>query len=74
MPATQASLDAINAAIASGERVISDNGQMVTFRSIDDLVKARSIILSDLAAQKSALAGTKRSKQKFLFFGGRDYQ
>ena len=42
MAVTQQDIDALNAAIASGERVVVLNGQSVTYRSIDDLIKARN--------------------------------
>ena len=38
MAITQADLDALDRALASGERMVVLNGQSVTYRSIDDLI------------------------------------
>ena len=50
MAFTQTDLDNINAAIATGEMTVEVNGRRVTYRSITDLERARSIIQGDLAA------------------------
>ena len=50
MAFTQTDLDNINAAIATGEMTVEVNGRRVTYRSISDLERARSIIQGDLAA------------------------
>ena len=49
MAFTQTDLDNINAAIATGEMTVEVNGRRVTYRSIADLERARSIIQGDLA-------------------------
>lgn len=54
MPAmafTQSDLDAVRAAIASGELSVVHNGRRVEYRSMDDLLKAEARILADLAGQ-----------------------
>lgn len=56
MAFTQTDLDAVNAAVASGELKIEVAGRMVTYRSIDELIKARDLIQAELAA--TATAGT----------------
>lgn len=56
MAFTQTDLDAVNAAVASGELKIEVAGRMVMYRSIDELIKARDIISAELAA--TATAGT----------------
>lgn len=50
MAFTQTDLDAVNAAVASGELKIEVAGRMVMYRSIDELIKARDIIRAELAA------------------------
>jgi hypothetical protein len=51
---TQSDLDAINAAIASGELTVrSSDGKQVTYRSMDELLKARQTIEGDLAANRT---------------------
>ena len=53
MAFTQTDLDAVNAAVASGELKIEVAGRMVMYRSIDELIKARDIISAELAATAS---------------------
>jgi hypothetical protein len=48
MAFSQTDLDAIESAIALGELTVEIDGKRVTYRSIDELVKARSIITSAL--------------------------
>ena len=64
MAFTQSDLDAIDAAIASGELTVSHNGRTVTYRSMDDLFKARDRINNLLASQSSRPAG---SSYRFTF-------
>lgn len=52
MSFTQSDLDAVNAALASGElQVRTADGKMVTYRSVAELERARGVILADLATQ-----------------------
>jgi ABC-type cobalamin transport system ATPase subunit len=44
----QQQITAINAAIASGERVVQYNGKRIEYRSIDELVRARQILTDQL--------------------------
>ena len=53
MAFTTQDLAAIDAAIASGELTVRANGREVTYRSMADLLKARSAIAASLAAQAS---------------------
>ncbi len=52
---TQAQLDAIEAAIASGELTVHFGDRSVTYRSMDDLVKARAVIKDALESQSGTL-------------------
>lgn len=49
MAYTQADLDAIDSAIASGELEVSQNDSRVKYRSINELKAARSLVASKLA-------------------------
>lgn len=62
MAFTAQDLDAIDAAIKSGELSIRDStGRMVTMRSMDELLKARALIAPSIAAATGAPAtGTPR--------------
>lgn len=52
MAFTSQDLAAIDAAIASGELSIrSADGKLVTYRSVDELMKARGLVVQSLAAQ-----------------------
>jgi hypothetical protein len=70
MAVSQADLDALNAAIASGERQVTIGSQSVTYRSIDDLIKARD----DIQRQIDAQSGTTRARQTRLYYAGRGYE
>jgi hypothetical protein len=48
---TQAQLDAIEAAIASGELTVHFGDRSVTYRSMDDLLKARAVIKDALQSE-----------------------
>lgn len=58
MAFTTSDLDAVNTAIASGELTVKHNGREVTYRSIEDLQKAKATIQAELAgAQSGARSG-----------------
>jgi hypothetical protein len=57
MAYTSTDLDAINAAIASGELTVKHNGREVTYRSIDDLLKAKQTIDAELNATAGGRIG-----------------
>lgn len=62
MAFTQDNLTAVDAAIASGELTVRDaDGRMVTYRSFEELSKARALIVTDLAAQAGTAGGTVRA-------------
>lgn len=51
MALTQSDLEGIHAAIASGELSIrTSDGKQVTYRSIDELLKAKDAILAEIAS------------------------
>ena len=70
MAVTQSDIDALTSAIASGERQVTIGSQSVTYRSIDDLIKARDTLMRDLKAQTSTSA---RPRQTRLYYSGRGY-
>lgn len=67
MAFTQTDLDAINAAIATGELTVEMEGRRVTYRSMADLERARSIIQADLGAAGQAAAGARRGALRVTF-------
>ena len=57
MPFTQTDLDNVKAAIASGELTVEHNGRKVTYRSLDDLLKAKKTIEGELALASNGRQG-----------------
>lgn len=56
---TVTQLEAIETSIASGELTVKYDGKEVTYRSMDDLIKARDVIKGELVAD-GAITGTSR--------------
>lgn len=77
MAATQADIDNLNTAIASGERQVTIGGTSVTYNSIEALIKARDDMRVELkrqAAEVSQAEGAAPpSKQIRLYHAGRGY-
>lgn len=67
MAFTTTDLDNINAAIASGELTVEVNGRRVTYRSVDDLMKARQMIKSDLALSEPSVSSVRRGSYRVTF-------
>ncbi len=57
MAFTTDDLDAINGAIASGELSVTIDGRLITYRSITELLKAKSHIIQSLKRQSNPFAG-----------------
>ncbi len=71
MAHTQADLDAIKAAIASGEQSVEVAGRKVVYRTIDDLRKARDDITAELAS--AATASVRRGNYTVRFATSRGF-
>ncbi|TXH90346.1 MAG: hypothetical protein E6Q78_05240 [Rhodoferax sp.] len=67
MAFSQTDLDNINTAIATGEMTVEFNGRRVTYRSMAELERARSIIESDIARASAASVARPRSVYQFRF-------
>ncbi|MCX7206511.1 MAG: hypothetical protein NT086_11105 [Proteobacteria bacterium] len=67
MAFTQQDLDAINKAIARGERVIQYADRRVEYRNISELIAARNLAISDLSVQ----AGHAKTRQHRMFHAGK---
>jgi hypothetical protein len=67
MAFTQQDLDAINKAIARGERVIQYADRRVEYRNISELIAARNLAISDLSSQN----GRAKPRQHRLFHAGK---
>ncbi len=60
MAFTQSDLDAIERAIASGELTVRTDDRSITYRGMDELMKARDAIKSALAEASNAARGYPR--------------
>ena len=65
MAFTQADLDNVNSAISSGELSVEVSGRRVTYRNMDDLMKAHRLISDDVKA--AATGGVSRSNYRYTF-------
>ena len=65
MAFTQSDLDAIDAAIASGELSVTHNGRTVVYRSVTDLLRARQTIQTILSAEQPG--GSAGGPRRFTF-------
>jgi len=71
MAHTQTDLDAIKAAIASGEQSVEVAGRKVVYRSVDDLRKARDDISAELAS--AATSSVRRGNYTVRFATSRGF-
>lgn len=73
MPVTQTDIDKLTEAIASGERQVTLGSKSVTYRSIDDLIKARDRLQKDLDNQNVQAGAKPRRRTFFAYQAGRGY-
>lgn len=73
MAVSQSDIDALNAAIAGGERVVQLDGKRVEYRGVAELIQARNDLQAQLTAANNAASGTTRPRQTRLAQGGRGY-
>jgi hypothetical protein len=75
MPFTSADLTAVDAAIASGELTVEVEGKRVTYRSVAELMQARTMIVSEIALADSNNAGsaTRRGTYSVRFTTARGF-
>lgn len=71
MAVTQADIDNLNAAIASGTRQVTIGGQTVLYQTTESLIKARDDLQKEL--NKQAAGTTRRSRQLSAYYAGRGY-
>ena len=70
MAVTQADIDSLNAAIASGARSVTLGGQSIIFNTTESLIKARDNLARQLAAQETV---KRRPRQTQMYYAGRGY-
>ena len=70
MAVTQADIDKLNEALASGVRSVTIGGQTVTYSTVAALITARD----DLKRQLDAQQQRRRKRQTYLYQDGRGYE
>lgn len=73
MPVSQSDIDNLNKAIASGERQVTIGSQSITYRSIDDLIKARNDLRQQKADEDAAAANAPQKRRSYAYYAGRGY-
>lgn len=74
MAVSQADIDALNAAIASGEKQVVLDGQSITYRSVTELIAARNDLQTQLnRAAATAVSAPRRPKQFGLYVVNRGF-
>lgn len=66
---SQLDIDALNQALANGEKQVVIDGQSVTYRTVSDLIAARNDLQEQLNRQNSLM----RPKRTMLYHAGRGY-
>ena len=69
MAVTQADIDNLNAAIASGARSVTLGGQTLILNTGESLIKMRDDLVKQLAAQNPV----QRPRQSYAYYAGRGY-
>ena len=67
MAVTQADIDNLNAAIASGARSVTLGGQTLILNTGESLIKMRDDLVKQLAAQNPV----QRPRQSYAYYAGR---
>ena len=72
MAFTQSQLDAIDSGIASGSTTVSYDGKSVSFRSLDDMLRIRNIIMIALGLTPASSATVLVAHSRGYFDAGED--
>lgn len=73
MAVTQVDIDNLNAAIASGARSVTLDGQTVIYNTTDSLIKARDDLITQLANATNPVSA-RRPRQTYALYTGRGRQ
>lgn len=73
MPVTQTDIDALNTAIASGERRVTLGSQSITYYSIAEMIQARNDLMQQKAIADAKASGTPQRRRTLLYQSGRGY-
>lgn len=70
MAVSQTDIDALNAALKNGERVVKSDGVLVEYRSVDEIIRARDSLVAQMAAESAV----SRPRQTIIVHGGRGFR
>ena len=71
MAVTQADIDSLNVAIASGARSVTLDGQTLIYNTTESLIKARNDLQNQL--NTAILVERQRSRQSYAVYSGRGF-
>lgn len=69
MAITQNDIDKINQAIAKGEHIVRFADRMVEYRSVDELIKAKNVMVAELAKAQNP----RRARTVRIYRAGKGY-
>lgn len=73
MAVSQADIDKLNTAIASGARSVTLGDQTVIYNTGDTMIRLVAHLRRELAAQDAASSGKRRSRANYATYAGRGY-
>lgn len=73
MAFTSADLAAIDAAIAAGENTVEVNGRKIVYRDVEQLIKARNLIASQISSDTQSNNSVRRGSFAVRFETSRGY-
>ena len=73
MTVLQTDIDALTDALATGERMVRKGDKTVEYRSIDEIIRARNVLVAQKSAEDALITGAPRPKQTRIYHGGRGY-
>lgn len=65
-------VERLTKAIGSGARSVTLGGQTITYNTTASLIEARDDMIKQIKAQEAAASPTKRSRQNYAVYAGRD--
>lgn len=73
MPVSQEDINALNAAIADGERTVRYRDRTIEYRTVSELIAARNDLRNELAQQGQDSSGVARPRHCYLTQMGRGF-
>lgn len=73
MAVSQSDIDALNAALATGEKQVTLDNQTIIYRTVSDLILARNYMQEQLNRDNAIAANKRKPKRVGLYYSGRGY-